>query len=99
MAVFFLGILFDTINVGVLGASSLAYLMALLLIYFYKLKFETRNLLHIFPLGVFLLLFYSFVFDKNLNISKIVIESSALIIFYLLFSFLVQEKEIVYEKK
>lgn len=92
--VFFIGLLFDILNVRLVGTTSLFYLMVYLLLFLYQKKFKTKNLFYILIFGLVVFTIDNGIFNKNISLVKLVLEIIALFGWYYLFSLFAAKKGI-----
>lgn len=87
LVVFLTGLLFDILNVRLVGTTSLFYLSVCLILFLYQKKFKTQNFLYIVLSGLIVLAFDNWLFNKNISILKLLLETVSLLLWYSFFSF------------
>ena len=89
LILFFTGVLFDVLNLRVIGLTSLFYLIVCLALFLYQKKFKSKNLFYILIFGLIVFCLEAWIFNKNISLLKVLLETIALFGWYYLFSLFV----------
>ncbi|MBI3384791.1 hypothetical protein HY030_01190 [Candidatus Gottesmanbacteria bacterium] len=94
LAVFFSGLIFDILNVRLVGVTSLFYLTLCLLLFLYQKKFKTKNLFYIVIFGLVIFTIDNIIFKQNISVLMLVLELLGLFSWYELFSLFGDRKKL-----